>query len=122
MVLCVLDSKFAMKWNSGHEIPNSVVRRELAKHPFGETEESTKRLYKVFGVGTHPNRDLIPHRFLGEGNQFVLGAVSKPSLALVTDYCTIHLRMWFGSQPFFCILIVISLTQHDRILAGDTST
>ena len=95
MVLCILDSKFATKWHSGNEIPNAVVRRELAKHPLGEKEESTKELYKFFSLGAHPNRNLIPHRFLGEGNQFVLGAIPKPNLALVTEYCLIHLRMWF---------------------------
>lgn len=54
-----------------------------------------KKLYKFFSLGAHPNRDLIPRRFLGEGNEFVLGSVCVPSLVLVSEYCTIHLRMWF---------------------------
>jgi len=95
MVLCVLDGKCAEKWQTGVEIKNAEVRRELAKYPFGETEESTKYLYKFYSSGTHTNRDFIPRRFLGEGNQFVLGSIPKPSIALVTDYCTNHLRMWF---------------------------
>jgi hypothetical protein len=95
MVLCVLDGKYADKWQSGAEIKNAEVRRELAKHPFGETEESTKHLYKIYSSGTHVNRNFIPRRFLGEGNQFVLGSIPMPSIALVTDYCTNHLRMWF---------------------------
>lgn len=95
LVLCILDSRFATKWHSRGKISNGDVRRELAKHPLGETQESTKELHDFFCLGTHPNRDLIPGRGLGEGNQFTLGAVIKPSLALVTEYCMIHLRMWF---------------------------
>ncbi len=95
LVLCVLDLSVATKWHSGGKISNGEVRRELAKHPFGETQESTKQLYDFFCLGTHPNRDLIPGRRLGDGNQFTLGSVGVPSLALVTEYCMIHLRMWF---------------------------
>jgi len=95
MVLCALDPKIADKWHSGCEIRNAEVRRELAKHPFGEAEDATRRLYTFFTLGAHPNRGLIPRRFLGEDNEFVLGSVGAPSLALVTEYCTIHLRMWF---------------------------
>jgi hypothetical protein len=109
MTLCILDSKLGTKWDSGIEIPNSEVRRELAKHQFGEPEEHTKRLYRFFCLGTHPNRALIPRRFLGEGNQFVLGAIPKPSLTLITEYCMIHLRMWFwyasGLLHLYCDLI-----------------
>lgn len=95
MVACNFSSAFASRWHSGKEIPNADVRRELARHPLGEAEESTNKLYKFFCLGTHPNRDLVPRRFLGEGNQFVLGAVGVPSLFLVAEYCMIHLRMWF---------------------------
>lgn len=95
MALCALDPGIAEKWESGKEIGNNEVRQKLAKHPLGEPEDSTKKLYSFFSLGAHPNRDLIPRRFLGEGNEFVLGSVGAPSLALVTEYCTIHLRMWF---------------------------
>jgi hypothetical protein len=95
LVACVLNAKFAVKWHSGREIGNAEVRRELAKHPLGETEESTNQIYNFFCLSTHPNRDLVPRRFLGEGNEFVLGSVFVPSLYLVTEYCMIHLRQWF---------------------------
>jgi hypothetical protein len=95
MVLCALDPKMADKWHSGREIQNAKVRQELAKHPLGEKQDATSKLYKLFSLGSHPNRGLIPRRFLGEGNGFTLGSVGAPSLALVTEYCTIHLRMWF---------------------------
>lgn len=95
MVLCALDADIAAKWDSGQKISNSDVGRKLAKHPFGETQDSTKKLYDFFSLGAHPNRDLIPHRFLGEGNEFFLGSIPIPSMCLVTEYCLIHLRMWF---------------------------
>ena len=102
MVACVLNSDVADKWHSGREISNAEVRRELAKHELGEAQESTKQLYKFFCLGTHPNRDLVPRRFLGEGNRFVLGAIGVPSLHLVTEYCMIHMRMWFWFTAVLC--------------------
>jgi len=110
MVLCALDPAVAKRWQSGKEIPNVEVRRELAKHPFGETEASTKELYKFFSSASHPNRATIPHRFLGDGNQFVLGAVAIPSLALVTDYCHKHLSMWF----WFCAFLSYHFDEYIR--------
>ena len=95
MVTCVLDASIATKWAAGKKLQNEEIRQLLAKHPLGETEESTKNLYRFFSLGAHPNRDFIPHRFLGEGSEFTLGSVGDPSLALVTEYCAIHLRMWF---------------------------
>jgi hypothetical protein len=41
----------------------------------GEKETETRELSKT----THPNRTHMAYRFLGEGNEFVLGAIgSKP--------------------------------------------
>ena len=39
----------------------------------GEPEAEMRELYKFFSEAAHPNRSLIPHRMLGEGNEFVLG-------------------------------------------------
>jgi hypothetical protein len=113
MVVCVLNPKFAVRWHSGSEIGNAEVRRELAKHPLGESEQSTKQLYNFFCLGTHPNRELIPRRFLGEGNEFVLGQVGTPSFYLVTEYCRVHLRMWFW---FTAVLLH---RYHDMIDGAD---
>ena len=64
-------------------------------------------------LGDTPNRDLIPLRFLGDGNQFTLGAIPQPSLALVTEYCMIHLRLWFWFTAlllhFYCDLVDAAL-------------
>ena len=95
MVLCCLDKEYSQKWHSGAEISHGEVRRELAKHPLGEAEPKTKELYKFFSSAAHPNREFIPERFLGEGNEFALGSVMLPPLTLITDYCLKLLSLWF---------------------------
>ncbi len=92
---CVLDKAFANKWNKGKEIGNAEVRKKLGSHPKGESEKELRELYKFFCKATHPNRDLILRRFLGEGNKFVLGVIGKPNLVLTIDYCIKMLEMWF---------------------------
>jgi hypothetical protein len=54
-----------------------------------------KDLYKFFSKGTHPNRDLISERFLGGGNDFVLGSIGQPELVLIVDHCYRLVEMWF---------------------------
>lgn len=94
-VLCVLDKKTAEKWQAGKQISNSAIRKGLAKHPLGEKEDDLRELYTFFSKASHPNRSLIPERYLGEGNEFVLGAIGMPDLVMVTDYCLKHLSLWF---------------------------
>jgi hypothetical protein len=93
--VCALDAAWAERWERGTKITNADIRRELAKHPMGEPEAQTKELYNFFCLATHPNRDLVPYRFLGEGNSFVLGVIGKPNLVMVVDYAMKHLEMWF---------------------------
>lgn len=93
--ICTLDKSWAEKWSKGKKIGNVEVRKELDKHPMGEKEENTKKYYDFFCLATHPNRATIPTRFLGEGNQFVLGVIGQPNLVLVVDYCQKTLEMWF---------------------------
>ena len=95
MSLCAIDKSWAEKWQKGKQIGNSVIRKELSKHPMGEQEEELKKLYSFFCLATHPNRELIPSRFLGEGNQYVLGVIGSPNLLMVCDYCIKILEMWF---------------------------
>lgn len=95
MSLCSVDSSWAEKWQKGQRIGNAAIRKELGKHPKGEQEEELKELYDFFCLATHPNRELVPSRFLGEGNQYVLGVIGQPSLVMVCDYCIKLLQMWF---------------------------
>ena len=95
LALCALDKKTAQKWQAGKQISNSAIRKGLAKHPLGEKEDDLRELYKFFSQASHPNRVLIPERYLGEGNEFVLGAIGMPDTVMVTDYCLKHLSLWF---------------------------
>ena len=95
MSLCALDKLWAEKWQKGKQIGNATIRDELNKHPMGEQKEELKKLYNFFCRATHPNRELIPSRFLGEGNQYILGVIGTPDLVMVCDYCIKLLDMWF---------------------------
>jgi hypothetical protein len=92
--ICSLKETWAEKWRKGRKISNSVIRKELAAHPLGGSEERMKEHYNFFCDATHPNRELIPRRFLGEGNHFVLGVIGKPNLTMITEYCMSNLEMW----------------------------
>jgi hypothetical protein len=109
MVACHLDPKLAERWIAGKQIDNERVRRLLAKHPFGEGEEQTREFYKFFSRFSHPNRDMMAQRFLGEGNEFALGSIGRPSLVMLADYAlkTLNLWFWFGAFVHFVYLGVL---------------
>lgn len=92
--LCSLDYTWAEKWECGKEIGNAEVRKQLGRRPMGESEAEMKILYAFFSEASHPNRDLVSSRLLGEGNQFVLGLIGKPNLFFVVDYCAKLLDLW----------------------------
>ena len=104
-----LSTKLADRWIAGKKIGNAEVRRELDKHRAGEPEDRTRELYAFFSRAAHPNRDMVAHRFLGEGNEFVLGAIGRPSLAMLADYAlkTLNLWHWFGAFVGFAYLPVL---------------
>lgn len=109
LALCALDSKWAEKWQRGKKISNSVIRKELARHPMGEQSADLKELYSYYCLGTHPNRVLVASRFLGEGNEYVLGSSGSPNLVMVIDYCIKNLQMWFwltASMTYFYIKVI----------------
>jgi hypothetical protein len=115
MVACYLDPKLADRWIAGKKIGNADVRKLLGKHPAGESEEMTRKLYSFFSQTSHPNRDVVAHRFLGEGNEFVLGAIGRPSLALLVDYAlkTLNLWFWFGAFISFIHLPLLAKTDPE---------
>lgn len=100
MVACEADANLAKRWQAGKQIGNAEVRTVLDKHPRGEDEASLKQTYKFFSLATHPNREMIAGRRLGEGNQFVLGSIGHPSLALLADYAMKTLSLWFWFTAF----------------------
>ena len=115
MVACFLDPKLARRWIAGKKIGNADVRKLLAKHPAGESEQMTRDLYGFFSQAAHPNRDLVACRFLGEGNQFVLGSNGRPSIAMLADLAlkTLNLWFWFGAFMSFVYLPVLAKADPD---------
>jgi hypothetical protein len=113
MIACHLDESLAKRWIAGKQIGNAEVRRVLGKHPLGEPQEQTQELYNFFSKTTHPNRDEIAPRFLGEGNEFVLGAIGRPSLAMLADYGIKILNLWFWFVAFICFIYADVLEQAD---------
>jgi hypothetical protein len=110
MVAFYLQPRLVKRWIGGKEIPNSEVRGVLAKHPFGgEPEDKTRELYKFFAGFSHPNRKMLAQRYLGNGNEFALGSIGKPSLVLLADYAlkTLSLWFWFGAVVHWIYLPVL---------------
>jgi hypothetical protein len=122
LVACVLEPKLADRWIAGTQIGNAEVRRVLAAHPMGEKETQTRELYDFFSKSTHPNRNTIAYRFLGEGNEFVLGAIGTPSLALLTDYALKTLNLWFWFAAFVVFTFREVLSRPIRSYSRPTRT
>lgn len=100
MVACRLDPELSDKWMAKKQIGNAEVRKVLGSHPMGEQEDRMREAYSFFSKTTHPNRTHLARRFLGEGNEFVLGAVGVPSLTLLADYALKTLNLWFWYAAF----------------------
>lgn len=109
LALCAQDTKYADKWASGKQIPNGEVRTQLAEQPFSESADKMQELYSFFSKATHPNRDLVPQRYLGEGNRFVFGSTGKPDLVFIADFCYCHLQLWFW-------FVALSAYKHHALL------
>jgi hypothetical protein len=103
MVACHSSRKLANRWIAGKEISNAEIRRVLDQHPMGESEKSTPEFYSFFSRAAHPNRKTMFGRSLGDGNEFVLGSIGRPSLAMLADYAlkTLDLWFWFGAFVAF---------------------
>lgn len=111
--LCALSPSWAEKWEAGKHIANAEVRRQLAKHPMGEPEEPLRELYRFFSTASHPNRGLVAARFLGEGNEFVLGVIGVPDLPLVLDYCSRHIDLWHWFVATVSYFYKSQIAAHD---------
>jgi hypothetical protein len=117
LVACELEPKLADRWIAGKQVGNAEVRRILAAHPMGEKEAQTRELYDFFSKTTHPNRNHLAHRFLGEGNEFVPGAIGRPSLAMLADHALMTLNLWFWFAAFgvFAYREIISQTDPELL-------
>jgi hypothetical protein len=99
---CIVDEKAAADWANGKKMSNQAVRKALGVHPLGEPEDKLRELYKFFCEETHPNRERVAYRGLGEGNTYVFGSIGAPNLFSVADYCVKHLELWI----WFCPAVV----------------
>lgn len=127
LVACHLDGSLARRWSAGKQIGNAEIRRILGRHPLGEPEDRTRELYKFFSRSTHPNREHMPYRFLGDGNEFTLGAIGRPSLVMLADYSLKLLNLWFWFTSFvsFVHMEILARTNpgfHDTYRKVTTST
>ncbi len=97
------DASLGEKWEKGREIKNDEIRKALARTTMGESEEDLRALYKFFSQGAHPNRILIAERYLGQGNEFVLGPTGRPNLAPILDHFDklVSCWFWFGAVSTF---------------------
>ena len=93
--VCFQDRGIAERWDRGEQVGNAEIRKALANLPLPESEREMRDLYHFFSQGSHPNRNLVPERFLGDGNQFVLGSINQPELVFIVDHCRHLVDMWF---------------------------
>jgi len=116
---CYQDPAIAERWDHGKQIGNAEVRRTLAKLPYPEPEDELRALYRFFSEGTHPNRALVPERFLGDGNDYVLGSIGQPELVLVVEHCIHLIGMWYWYGAFVSFANSELLSKTDPTYAKD---
>ena len=119
LALCAQDKNVAKRWQRGRIITNDKVRHQLSKQSMPESDKDTQKLYKFFSKAAHPNRSLVPHRYLGEGNSFVFGAIGKPDLVFVTDSCIKNLQMWFWFGAVISYTYRDVLSRRDHLFVRD---
>jgi hypothetical protein len=112
----------AKRWDRGEQIANVDIRKALAEMPLRESKESLQELYKFFSKGSHPNRELVGERFLGDGNQFVLGSIGKPDLLLIVLHCMRLVEMWFWFGAVAGFIAKEALAQIDPTFGSDYLT
>jgi hypothetical protein len=67
----------------------------------------------------HPNRGLISERYLGGGNEFVLGSMGVPEHVLILDHCHHLLEMWFWFGALVGYVAREELRQRDASFSKD---
>lgn len=97
--LCIQDRSLAEAWDRGKQLGNAEIRNRLGSANYPEPVDATRSFYRFFSLGSHPNRELVAQRFLGEGNAYVLGSINVPSLLLINDQCghLVNMWYWFGA-------------------------
>jgi len=93
----ILKPQKADQWSNGKQIKNEEVRKFLGSNRMGLTvaEDAYQQAYADYSGGSHPNREYIPYRYLGEPNEFVLGSIVKPELLIVGVNFEKLIGLWF---------------------------
>jgi hypothetical protein len=118
--LFTMKPEFAAKWSKGREISNSDVRKQLEHDPMTESVDEIREEYKHFSRGAHPNRSHVPYVFLGEGNEFTLGAISPIDPLTLGDHVRYLMHLCFWYIGVFCLFLsrVSSAFERDPFHPG----
>lgn len=117
--VCYQDEAIAIRWDAGEQISNREVRDALARLPASESRDSLQELYKMFSKGAHPNRELVGERYLGDGNEYVLGSIGAPELVLVVDQCISMVDLWFWFGALVGYVAKEDLAKSDPLFGRD---
>ena len=109
----------AITWSKGGQVGNAEIRKYLDSHPMGESEKAMKDVYAFLSRATHPSRDCIPTRFLGEDNQFVLGGIVVPDLIVIADYIVRLIDLWYWFAASISYYYVETFDSADKSYGND---
>ena len=94
--------EFARKWSRGGTISNADVRKHLEHDPMTESVEQIREEYKHFSQGSHPNRTHVAYMFLGEGNEFTLGAIPPIDPLILGGHIRDLMQLCYWYIGVFC--------------------
>jgi hypothetical protein len=96
------DPSLGDRWEAGQHIENAAIRKALSRAPMAEDAPSLDELHEFLDLGSHPNRLFVNQRFLGDGNEYVLGPIGRPSLTLILDHLDRLVACWFWFGAVTC--------------------
>ena len=60
----------------------------------------------------------MAHRWLGQDNDFTLGSIGQPSLAMLADYALKMLNLWYWFGAFISFTYISELDEFDNEMLG----
>lgn len=110
--VCAQDSEIADQWHKGKEFKNADIRKYLKRGRFPEDAATMKNFYVESSKFTHPNRDTIDFKFLGDGNSYTLGSIGRPHLVLIVKVCLYLIDFYFWFAPILSIYFFNELVKE----------
>lgn len=98
----------AIAWEKGKEIKQSLIREKLDTAKIHESKDNLKKIYKIYSLFSHINRDTVYNRLLGDDNRFTVGAqgnVSDQSFESVLRELLASI-MWFADVMLYAFRTV----------------